>query len=114
MERDIRICQKLSTLVVVSMDILHKIAQEHVIMLILLKKVSKTTKLRSQKLTNLWRRWDEGIHEQKDVSMHCTESSKINDEIDGVEAIHLCREEQTTTSEIHGRNKALNTKVGTK
>ena len=46
-ERDIRICQKLSALIVVNMDILHKIAQKHVITLILLKKVSKTTKLRN-------------------------------------------------------------------
>ena len=52
-------------------------------------------------LTNLWRRWDEAIHEQKDVSMHCTENSKINDEMDGKEITDLCSENQTTTSEIH-------------
>ena len=33
-------------------------------------------------LANLWRRWDEGIHEQKDKSTHCTENSEINDEMD--------------------------------
>ena len=45
-ERDIGICQKLNVLTVVNMDILHKIVQKHVIMLILLKKVSKTRKSR--------------------------------------------------------------------
>ena len=45
-ERDIRICPKLSALIVVKMDILHEISQKHVIMLILLKKVSKTRKSR--------------------------------------------------------------------
>ena len=33
-------------------------------------------------LTDLRRRWDEQIHEQKDVSTHCTENSEINDEMD--------------------------------
>ena len=33
-------------------------------------------------LTALWRRWDEQIHEQKDVSMHCTENSEINNKMD--------------------------------
>ena len=45
-ERDVRICQKLSALIVENMDILHEIAQKHTIMPILLKKVSKTTKWR--------------------------------------------------------------------
>ena len=45
-ERDIRICQKLNVLIVVSMDTMHEIVQKHAIMLILLKKVSKTRKLR--------------------------------------------------------------------
>ena len=35
-------------------------------------------------LTDLWRRWDEGIHEQKDVSTHCTENNEINDEMEGI------------------------------
>ena len=52
-------------------------------------------------LTDLQRRWDEVIHEQKDMSMHCTENSKINDELDGKEVIDLCSENQTTTSELH-------------
>ena len=34
-------------------------------------------------LTDLQRRWDEVIYEQKDMSMHCTENSNINDELDG-------------------------------
>ena len=45
-ERDIGICQTLSVLIVVNMDILHKIAQKHTIMLILLTKVNKTRKSR--------------------------------------------------------------------
>ena len=44
--RDIGICQKLNVLIVVNMDILHEIVQKLVIMLILLKKVSKTRKSR--------------------------------------------------------------------
>ena len=35
-------------------------------------------------LTDLWRRWDEGIHEQKDVPTHCTENNEINDEMEGI------------------------------
>ena len=45
-ERDIRIYPKLNVLTLENMDILHMIAQKHVIMLTLLKKVSKTTKSR--------------------------------------------------------------------
>ena len=52
-------------------------------------------------LTNLWRRWDEVIHEQKDMSMHCTENSKINDEMDRIEVSDLCSKTQTKTSEFH-------------
>ena len=52
-------------------------------------------------LINLWRRWDEVIHEQKDMSTYCTENSKINDEMDGKEVIGLCSKKQTTTSELH-------------
>ena len=51
-------------------------------------------------LTDLRRRCDEVIHEQKDVSMHCTENSEINDEMDGKEVIDLCSKNQTTTSEL--------------
>ena len=35
-------------------------------------------------LTDPWRRWDDVIHEQKDVSMHCTENDEINNEMDGI------------------------------
>ena len=52
-------------------------------------------------LTNLWRRCDKGIHEQRDMSTHCTENSKINDEMDGVEINDLCSENQTKTSEFN-------------
>ena len=52
-------------------------------------------------LTGLQRRWDEGIHKQKDVSMHCTENSEINDEMEGIEVIDLCSENQTKNSEFH-------------
>ena len=57
-------------------------------------------------LTNLWRRWDEVIHKQKDVSTHCTENSEINDEMDGKEVIDLCSGNQTTTSEIHNSEES--------
>ena len=52
-------------------------------------------------LTDHRRRWDEVIHEQKDVSMHCTENSKTNEEMDGIEVIDLCSKNQTKTSEFH-------------
>ena len=52
-------------------------------------------------LMDLQRRWDGGIHEQKDMSMHCTENSKINDEMSGMEVIDLCSENQTKNSEFH-------------
>ena len=52
-------------------------------------------------LTDLWRRLDEGIHEQKDISMHCTENNEINDEMNGVEVIDLCSENQTKNSKFH-------------
>ena len=42
-------------------------------------------------LTNLRRRWDEQIHGQKDVPTHCTENIEINDEMDEIEVIDLCR-----------------------
>ena len=45
-ERDIGICQKLNVVIVVNMEILHETVQMHMIMLILLKKVSKTRKSR--------------------------------------------------------------------
>ena len=33
--------------------------------------------------------------------MHCTEHSKINNEMDGIEVIDLCSESQTKNSELH-------------
>ena len=33
--------------------------------------------------------WNEGIHEQEDESMYCTEISEINNEMNGVEIIDL-------------------------
>ena len=50
-------------------------------------------------LTDLWGRWNEQIHEQKDMSMYCTENSKINDEMDGVEVIYLCSVSWTKNGE---------------
>ena len=52
-------------------------------------------------LTDLWRRWDERIHKQKDVSKHCTQNSEINNEMDGVEVLDLCSESQTKNGEPH-------------
>ena len=40
-------------------------------------------------LTDLGRRWDKRIHEQKNMSMRCRENSKINNEMDGVEVVDL-------------------------
>ena len=56
-------------------------------------------------LTNLQRRWDEVIHEQNDVSTHCTEICKLNDEMDGKEVVDLSSENQTTISELHDREE---------
>ena len=52
-------------------------------------------------LTNLCRRQDKEIHEQKDMSLHCTENGKTNRELDGKEVIDLGRKNWTTTSEFH-------------
>ena len=46
-------------------------------------------------LTDLWRMWNEGIHDQEDIYMYCTEKIKIDNEMDGVEVIDLCSESQT-------------------
>ena len=51
-------------------------------------------------LTELQRSWHKVIHNQKDVSTHCTEKSTINNEMDGKEVNDLCRKNQTTTSEL--------------
>ena len=50
-------------------------------------------------LTDLWRRWNEGIHKQKDISMYYTEHSEINNEMDGVEVIDQCSASQTEDGE---------------
>ena len=57
-------------------------------------------------LTNLWRRWDERIHEEKDMYMHCTENSKIDDKMDGVEVIDLCSESKTKNGEQRERKES--------
>ena len=62
-------------------------------------------------LTKLWRRWDEVVDEQKDMSMHCTENSEINDELDRKEAIDLCSESQSTTSELHDGEESTKQKT---
>ena len=46
-------------------------------------------------LTDLQRMWNEGNHEQEDVSMYCTKNSKMDNKMDGVEVIDLCRESKT-------------------
>ena len=55
-------------------------------------------------LTNLWRMWNEGINEQEDASMYCTENGEINNEMDGVEVIDLCSISQTENNEF-GKGK---------
>ena len=52
-------------------------------------------------LTDLERRQDEEIHEQKDMSLRCTENGKTNGELDGKEVIDQCSENWTTTSKFH-------------
>ena len=51
--------------------------------------------------TYLQRRWDKEIHEQKDMTMHCTENGKTNNELDGKEVIDLCSKNRTPTSELY-------------
>ena len=46
-------------------------------------------------LTDLRKMGNEGIHEQEDISMYCTENSKIDNEMDGVEVIDLCSDSKT-------------------
>ena len=64
-------------------------------------------------LTDLWRRQDEKIHKQKDMSMHCTENGKTNNELDGKEVIDLCSKigQQPVNSMME--KKAQNKKVKT-
>ena len=46
-------------------------------------------------LTDLRRMWNEGINEQEDASMYCTENSEMDNKMDGVEVIDLCSESKT-------------------
>ena len=52
-------------------------------------------------LTDLQSRLDEQIHDQKDMSTHCTENIEINDEMDGAEVIDLFSESKTKNDEQH-------------
>ena len=50
-------------------------------------------------LTDLWKMWNEGIHEQDDDAMYCTEIGEIYYEMDRVEVIDLCSASQTKNGE---------------
>ena len=50
-------------------------------------------------LTDIQRRWNDGIHEQKYVSIYSTENSEINNEMDGVEVIDLYSSSWTKNGE---------------
>ena len=50
----------------------------------------------------------------KDVSTHYTENSKTNNEMEGIEVIDPCSENQTKNCELHDRKKAQSKKVRTK
>ena len=50
-------------------------------------------------LTSLWRMWNAGIHKQENGSLYCTENSKNNNKLDGVEVVDLCSVSQTKNSE---------------
>ena len=41
-------------------------------------------------LSNLWNMWMEGICELENTSMYCTNNTKNDDEMDGVEVMNLC------------------------
>ena len=41
-------------------------------------------------LSNLWNMWTKGIHELENTSIYCTNNTKNDDEMDGVEVIDLC------------------------
>ena len=45
-------------------------------------------------LPDLQKMWNAGIHEQEDASMYCTQNGEINNEMDRVEVIDLCRASQ--------------------
>ena len=50
-------------------------------------------------LTDLQRRWDKQIYEQKDVSMYCIGNSEIDNKMDGVEGIDLYSVSKTKKGE---------------
>ena len=50
-------------------------------------------------LTKLQKMWNEGIHEQEDASMYCTENSEMDNKMDGVEVIDLCSESKSEIGE---------------
>ena len=58
-------------------------------------------------LTDLRRRWDEVIHEQKDASMHCTENSKTNEEMDKTSEFHDSEESTKQESKDKMRSKTI-------
>ena len=64
-------------------------------------------------LTDLWRRRDKEIHEQKDMSMHSTENGKTNSELDGKEVIDRVAktgpQSVNSTMENKGQNKKVRT-----
>ena len=55
-------------------------------------------------LSNLQNMWIEGLHELENTSMYCTNNTKNDDEMDGVEVIDLCSRSQTK-SEACGKGK---------
>ena len=60
-------------------------------------------------LTGLWRMWSKGIHEQENGSLYCTENSKNDNNLDGVEVIDLC-----SVSRLKKGNETRETKVQSK
>ena len=54
--------------------------------------------------SNLRNMWTEGIHELENTSMYCTNNTKNDNEINGVEVIDLCRISQTK-NEACGKGK---------
>ena len=57
-------------------------------------------------LSNLWNMWTEGIHKLENTSTHCTNNTKIDDEMDGVEVIGLCNVSQTKNKHVAREKKS--------
>ena len=55
-------------------------------------------------LSNLWNMWMEGILKLENTSMYCTNNTKNDNEMDGVEVIDLCSVSQTK-NEVCGKGK---------